>query len=1238
MNKRHWRRFCALFLAAAILITGIPFQSAAKENTVEMIIRGDAFQNRPINIFGHSHRSITCYYVNPVEGHVPAFCLQPGKKLPNHTVSSYTRYDAEPGASVPVIGSFDRYLPMTLAYEWMVSGNYYDKTRYAMVQTYLWGCLAGYEEAWDVQEEMMHKLEGVIRDGKVLPFFHEMREYVENGLEEYDNQGNTDLPEWNGRQQRMELKDGRYELTLDISSCPQLKNAVWQFPDGNWIYEIGADGTSVTFIYQGETPSGRISSGPLSGIKTKYYAYIFQPEEKYQMQMGWLDMADTDAEVWFEAGPSLDSQEGSGLELYRHKEVFESDYKVQVEKYCAETGKPLEEAEFNVWETFDFGQVNEHGYEEGNPDGSTGEVYVNCMSPKPEERILCDVISTDENGTASHSDIRGYHYSKTYCMGHPAPEWVECDHEGEGEGDEAEECSCEEENERLRSQWLAEQELCSRTCDFHVGNEDEDNHSQSTEAMEAMLEDRDETYENFIRLEYGYTAEEKKARNGYTIHGTHRDDPMIETVVLMSAQAEGNVRQGEMEVSGEMGLPALKTYGESLEALGEERGYRCLLPEGEKMDLEELRSILEIREQERTEPAKKESAGETTGVQETQSASGQEQAGAQEPDKEGLESRPDSQQTGGEAGNKEEAGGQSGWNETEGEGAENPSEDEKMEGTEAGNPSDKQETGGEVNGNSPEGQESSGESSGNPSDKQDNVGEEAGNQSGGQEVGGEVSENPPDSQKTGGQEAGNQPGSQESGSVAEKRDPDIAEIAISPHLRSRLLSPFSSAPIHFLATSNDAQREEELPEKGEQEEGLLPEEEDMPVTEQFEYIKHPVAPFPLSEPEYTSAPREKIREDQKKHPFSLKALFSFLSEDEEEGDSLYAVLPDFIDDDLEPMDPSDYGDPLRCLYRFKIWDHRTEGRIHINKRDLELYKGNPEGSYGKTQGNATLEGAVYGLFAAQDIIHPDGKSGVVYGRDQLTAIAATDKEGNASFLAYTECPGTLWNGSGTEVSAFTGPENLYQGSQITSSDHGFGTKIYPDYKSENGSVWIGRPLLMGSYYVMELSRSEGYELSVQGLNKAETNREADESVTVISSGSAWVKNGLSDHNSMEADGSWNDFTIESYDAENGYDITITGYPEHTRFYRLSSEERRENVKQIVNTVPQQKVDEHGTPVYKKAAGGELKTDEHGNPILKEDSSEEEKLPLKETLPYRFLLAQQSRRISPYGISLWKRII
>ena len=49
---------------------------------VQMIIRGDAFQNRQINIFGHSHRSITCYYVNPVEGHVPAFACSRERNFP----------------------------------------------------------------------------------------------------------------------------------------------------------------------------------------------------------------------------------------------------------------------------------------------------------------------------------------------------------------------------------------------------------------------------------------------------------------------------------------------------------------------------------------------------------------------------------------------------------------------------------------------------------------------------------------------------------------------------------------------------------------------------------------------------------------------------------------------------------------------------------------------------------------------------------------------------------------------------------------------------------------------------------------------------------------------------------------------------------------------------------------------------------------------------------------------------
>ena len=98
-----------------------------------------------------------------------------------------------------------------------------------------------------------------------------------------------------------------------------------------------------------------------------------------------------------------------------------------------------------------------------------------------------------------------------------------------------------EENDRLRGQWRAEQELCAATCDFHAPNNDEDNREQDTSAMEAMLTDRDETYERFIELEYSYHLQEKTARTGYILHGLHNDDKEIETVVLSAAQAGGKM-------------------------------------------------------------------------------------------------------------------------------------------------------------------------------------------------------------------------------------------------------------------------------------------------------------------------------------------------------------------------------------------------------------------------------------------------------------------------------------------------------------------------------------------------------------------------------------------------------------------------------------------------------------------------------------------------------------------------
>ena len=69
------------------------------------------------------------------------------------------------------------------------------------------------------------------------------------------------------------------------------------------------------------------------------------------------------------------------------------------------------------------------------------------------------------------------------------------------------------------------------------------------------------------------------------------------------------------------------------------------------------------------------------------------------------------------------------------------------------------------------------------------------------------------------------------------------------------------------------------------------------------------------------------------------------------------------------------------------YDHRTEGEIHFNKRDFDLSDNRSDvyDDYAEENGDGTLEGAVYGLFAAQDIIHPDTDGDA---QVRLTAIQA----------------------------------------------------------------------------------------------------------------------------------------------------------------------------------------------------------------------------------------------------------
>ena len=67
---------------------------------------------------------------------------------------------------------------------------------------------------------------------------------------------------------------------------------------------------------------------------------------------------------------------------------------------------------------------------------------------------------------------------------------------------------------------------------------------------------------------------------------------------------------------------------------------------------------------------------------------------------------------------------------------------------------------------------------------------------------------------------------------------------------------------------------------------------------------------------------------------------------------------------------------------------RVNATIDLVKEDSET--GN------SAQGDAVFEGAIYGLYAREDINHPDGRSGVLYKKDEQVATLMTDKEGKAS--------------------------------------------------------------------------------------------------------------------------------------------------------------------------------------------------------------------------------------------------
>ena len=77
----------------------------------------------------------------------------------------------------------------------------------------------------------------------------------------------------------------------------------------------------------------------------------------------------------------------------------------------------------------------------------------------------------------------------------------------------------------------------------------------------------------------------------------------------------------------------------------------------------------------------------------------------------------------------------------------------------------------------------------------------------------------------------------------------------------------------------------------------------------------------------------------------------------------------------------------QCSFSHTFQNARVKAEIVLEKEDAET---------GKTpQGDASLKGAVYGLYARENIVHPDGKTGVLYQKDEQVATLKTDDKGKA---------------------------------------------------------------------------------------------------------------------------------------------------------------------------------------------------------------------------------------------------
>ena len=273
------------------------------------------------------------------------------------------------------------------------------------------------------------------------------------------------------------------------------------------------------------------------------------------------------------------------FKIYRHTEDWTSHYNVKLEKKDYETNKPLQGANFSLYERFDDKEeINQEN--DGNKELYLGiketenkqwqSGYLSSPVVWDNFRKVLNTV-TDSKGIIDKTIEKKYHYEKTFCNGHPAPKFKavpEPEYEEDENGNQKEEASNQDEideakeiNRKLAKDWITYYEEDIKMAEerkgvhFHWlmngvdegkireiaetgGEEGETPNAGPTEGASIeesfknsnCKEDCKGTYDKFINLKYSYTWIETKARDGYIRHDNHPDDVPIEVITTNSSE------------------------------------------------------------------------------------------------------------------------------------------------------------------------------------------------------------------------------------------------------------------------------------------------------------------------------------------------------------------------------------------------------------------------------------------------------------------------------------------------------------------------------------------------------------------------------------------------------------------------------------------------------------------------------------------------------------------------------